>query len=128
MCVCVCVCVQLQATEANQCRGGILKKLLLNNCCLPVVDTCWCMAKPIRYCKVISLQLKKNNYCLNWIDILIFEMLKHLIPLISWIDRNTLLYFNTKSSQILFESIWQWFVFWFFVFWVFFANSLYLIH
>ena len=27
----------------------------------PVVDTCWCMAKPIQYCKVISLQLKLKN-------------------------------------------------------------------
>ena len=24
----------------------------------PVVDSCQCMAKPIQYCKVISLQLK----------------------------------------------------------------------
>ena len=23
--------------------------------CTPVVDSCWCMAKPIQYCKVISL-------------------------------------------------------------------------
>ena len=26
--------------------------------CTPVADSCWCMAKPIQYCKVISLQLK----------------------------------------------------------------------
>ena len=26
--------------------------------CTPVVDSCGCMAKPIQYCKVISLQLK----------------------------------------------------------------------
>jgi len=26
--------------------------------CTPVVDSCWCMAKPIQYCKVINLQLK----------------------------------------------------------------------
>ena len=25
--------------------------------CTPVVDSCWCMAKPIQYCKV-----KKKNY------------------------------------------------------------------
>ena len=28
------------------------------NTCTPVADSCWCMAKPIKYCKVISLQLK----------------------------------------------------------------------
>ena len=28
------------------------------NTCTPVEDSCQCMAKPIQYCKVISLQLK----------------------------------------------------------------------
>ena len=35
--------------------GGGLR---MGNMCTPVVDSCWCMAKPIQYCKVISLQLK----------------------------------------------------------------------
>ena len=30
----------------------------IGNTCMPVADSCWCMAKPIQYCKVISLQLK----------------------------------------------------------------------
>ena len=30
----------------------------LQSKCIPVVDSCWCMAKPIQYCKVINLQLK----------------------------------------------------------------------
>ena len=30
----------------------------MGNTCTPVADSCWCMAKPIQYCKVISLQLK----------------------------------------------------------------------
>ena len=30
----------------------------MGNTCTPVVDSCWCMAKPIQYCKVISCQLK----------------------------------------------------------------------
>ena len=30
----------------------------MGNTCIPVVDSCQCMAKPIQYCKVISLQLK----------------------------------------------------------------------
>ena len=29
--------------------------------CTTVKDSCWCMAKPIQYCKVISLQLKQIN-------------------------------------------------------------------
>ena len=30
----------------------------MGNMCTPVADSCWCMAKPIQYCKVISLQWK----------------------------------------------------------------------
>ena len=35
-----------------------LKKYRIGNMCTPVADSCQCMAKPIQYCKVISLQLK----------------------------------------------------------------------
>ena len=35
--------------------GGGLR---MRNTCTSVVDSCQCMAKPIQYCKVISLQLK----------------------------------------------------------------------
>ena len=31
----------------------------IRSTCTPVTDSCWCMAKPIQYCKVISLQLNK---------------------------------------------------------------------
>ena len=30
----------------------------IGNTCMPVVNSCLCMTKPIQYCKVISLQLK----------------------------------------------------------------------
>ena len=35
--------------------GGVFR---MGNTCTPVVDSCQCMAKPLQYCKVISLQLK----------------------------------------------------------------------
>ena len=35
--------------------GGEFRK---GNTCTLVADSCCCMAKPIQYCKVISLQLK----------------------------------------------------------------------
>ena len=35
----------------------------MGNTCTPVVDSCQCMAKPIQYCKVISLQ--KINKLIN---------------------------------------------------------------
>jgi len=30
----------------------------MGNTCTPMADSCWCMGKPIQYCKVISLQFK----------------------------------------------------------------------
>ena len=36
--------------------GG--REFRMGNTCTPVADSCQCMAKPIQYCKVISLQLK----------------------------------------------------------------------
>ena len=36
-------------------RGGVR----MGNTCTPVADSCCCMAKPMQYCKVISLQLNK---------------------------------------------------------------------
>ena len=37
-------------------QGG--RGFRMGNTYTPVVDSCQCMAKPIQYCKVISLQLK----------------------------------------------------------------------
>ena len=31
----------------------------MGNSCAPVADSCQCMAKPLQYCKLISLQLNK---------------------------------------------------------------------
>ena len=33
----------------------------MGNTCTPMADSCQCMAKPLQYCKVISLQLKINK-------------------------------------------------------------------
>ena len=37
---------------------GCERGFQMGNTCTPVADSCQCMAKPIQYCKVISLQLK----------------------------------------------------------------------
>ena len=34
------------------------REFRMGNTCTPVVDSCQCMAKPLQYCKVISLQIK----------------------------------------------------------------------
>ena len=42
----------------------------MGNTCTPVADPCQCMAKPIQYCKVISLQLKYINLYLKKVRVL----------------------------------------------------------
>ena len=37
----------------------------MGNTCIPVADSCWCMSKPIQYCKVINLQNKINKFILK---------------------------------------------------------------
>ena len=41
--------------EGRDGEGGG-KGFRMGNTCIPVMDSCQCMAKPIQYCKVISLQ------------------------------------------------------------------------
>ena len=36
-------------------REGGGRRVRMGNTCTPVADSCQCMAKPIQYCKVISL-------------------------------------------------------------------------
>ena len=35
-------------------REGGGRGFRMGNTCIPVADSCWCMAKPIQYCKVAS--------------------------------------------------------------------------
>ena len=45
--------------DPERCYGeGDGRGCRMGNTCTPVVDSCRCMAKPVQYCKVISLQLK----------------------------------------------------------------------
>ena len=37
----------------------------MGNTCTPMADSCQCMAKPLQYYKVISLQLKLNKFILK---------------------------------------------------------------
>ena len=50
--------------------GGGFK---MGNMCTPVMDSCWYMAKPVQYCKVISLQLNKfilKNKIMHYLKLL----------------------------------------------------------
>ena len=48
---------------------AILKQNLSSDCksvkkwntCIPVADSCWYMAKPIQYCKVKKIKIKKGK-------------------------------------------------------------------
>ena len=43
-------------------RDGMVREVgedsRMGNTCTPMADSCACMAKPLQYCKVTSLQLK----------------------------------------------------------------------
>ena len=39
-------------------EGGGWGGFRMGNTCTPMADSCQCMAKPLQYCEVISLQLK----------------------------------------------------------------------
>ena len=52
-------CTGMTQTDGMGREGG--GGFRMGNMCAPVEDSCWCMAKPIEYCKVISLQLKHIN-------------------------------------------------------------------
>ena len=43
----------------------------MGNTCTPVADSCQCMAQPLQYCKVISIQLK-------WINLFLKNLKIHL--------------------------------------------------
>ena len=44
------------------CTGMTLRDgIVMGNTCTPMADWCECMAKPLQYCKLISLQLKWIN-------------------------------------------------------------------
>ena len=36
------------------------RRVRVGNTCTPMADSCECMAKPPQYCKVVSLQLKRE--------------------------------------------------------------------
>ena len=54
-------------------RGGFR----VGNTCTPMADSHWCMAKPMQYCKVISLQL--NKFKLKKEEDLLFNKLSRLV-------------------------------------------------
>ena len=49
----------LYIISSNNIVLGLAKKFRMGATCTPVANSCQCMAKPLQYCKVISLQLNK---------------------------------------------------------------------
>ena len=48
-------------TQRDRMRREVGGGFRMGNTCTPMADSCQCMAKPIQYCKVISLQKKKRK-------------------------------------------------------------------
>ena len=59
----------------------------IGNTCTPVADSCWCMAKPIQYCKVKKKKRKKEknisviSFSLGTLDV---RGLKKIIMTLTW--------------------------------------------
>ena len=51
--------------SVGESEGGMIWENGIETCifnkCTPMADSCQCMAKPLQYCKVISLQFKWIN-------------------------------------------------------------------
>ena len=52
-------CIGITLKDGMGRDGGV--GFRMGETCTPTADSCQCMAKPIQYCKVISLQLKEIN-------------------------------------------------------------------
>ena len=60
-------------------RGmGWWGRFRMGNTCTSVVDSCQCVAKPMQYCTVISLQLKQMNYFF-WYFIFIYFLINFIL-------------------------------------------------
>jgi len=72
----------------------------MGNTCTPMADSCQCMAKPLQYYKVISLQLKLNKFILKK-----FNSEKNL-KIMYFIDiKNSILYINLIIGFIFIKSL-----------------------
>ena len=54
----------------------------MGNTCTPVADSCWCMAKPIQYCKVKQIAFVHNS--VHHVDCRRKEMTNHS-SILTWI-------------------------------------------
>jgi len=62
----------------------------MESTCTPGLDSCWYMAKPIQYCKVISLQLKKINFILKKNYVFCYLSFSLFVFLFHWFVRCTI--------------------------------------
>ena len=77
----------------------------MGNTCTPVADSCQCMAKPIQYCKVISLQNKRkilNNDAVK----MLHSICQHIWKTPQWSQDWKMLFFIPipKNVQTLIPS------------------------
>ena len=103
--------VQCRIQEAWGWSTGIIQRdgmwrevgggLRIGNTCTPMADSCWCMAKPIQYCKVISLQLNK----------FIFKKKKltyHQFPLPPCLTAPQCIFLWEERIYVSIKSSWTW--------------------
>ena len=94
-------------------RDGMVREVgggvRMGNTCTPLEDSCWCMAKPIQYCKV---KKKKKVPCIYFTNILLFWNNKwadelrtlhvHICICIAFVFEGTAYLFFTSFFHIFF--------------------------
>ena len=72
----------------------------MENTCTPMADSCQCMAKPLQYCKVISLQLKLNKFIFKKFNCEKNKKIMYFIDI-----KNSILYINLIIGFIFIKSL-----------------------
>ena len=52
--------IDIQMTQRDVVGREVGGEFMFGNSCIPIVDSCQCMAKPIQYCKV-KIKIKKKK-------------------------------------------------------------------
>ena len=58
----------------------------MGNTCTPVADACWCMAKPIQYCKVKIIIIIKLEKKIHLLDVFTVGSLIYVRPGPGWVQ------------------------------------------
>ena len=75
----------------------------MGNTCIPMEDSCWCMAKPVQYCKVIS-PIKINTFIFFKKELLVTAL--SYSPVVYWAPSDPMASFFSVTSFVFLYCSW----------------------